>query len=340
MLPWRHLRERTKDNTVIVVTGGVGFIGSNLVKALNHQGMDNILVVDDLSEGDKVGNLAGCDIVDFVDKQNFIQKIIARDEFEGLDAIFHQGACSDTMESDGRYMMQTNYEYSKTLLECASNRSVPFIYASSASVYGDGDTFIEDPEFEKALNVYAYSKLLFDRYVRRHQNSLECQTVGLRYFNVYGPGESHKGRMASVAWHFFQQYDEQGYVNLFEGSGGYADGEQLRDFVFIDDVTKINMHFLSHPEISGIFNVGTGRAQSFNEVATAVLNTLSGEQRTIAEWVKKDMIRYIPFPGQLEGKYQSYTQADLDNLTVQGEYSAPFADVDAGVSAYMASLKA
>ena len=324
---------------MIVVTGGAGFIGSNIVKALNRSGVANILVVDDLSQGDKVVNLTDCDIIDFVDKDEFIQDIANGGEYEGMDAIFHQGACSDTMESDGRYMMQTNYEYSKTLLETASKRSIPFIYASSASVYGDGKEFIEEAEYEKALNVYAYSKLLFDRYVRRHRHNLECQIVGLRYFNVYGPGEAHKGRMASVAWHIYQQYQEQGYVNLFEGSGDYEAGEQLRDFVYIDDVVNVNMHFLSQPQISGIFNVGTGRAQSFNDVACAALNALSGEQRTTAQWVKDNMIRYIPFPEQLRGKYQSYTQADLGKLTVDGEYTESFADLDAGVSAYMGSLK-
>ena len=324
---------------MIVVTGGAGFIGSNIVKALNRSGVANILVVDDLSQGDKVVNLTDCDIVDFVDKDEFIQDIANFGEYEGMDAIFHQGACSDTMESDGRYMMQTNYEYSKTLLETASKRSIPFIYASSASVYGDGREFIEEAEYEKALNVYAYSKLLFDRYVRCHRHNLECQIVGLRYFNVYGPGETHKGRMASVAWHFYQQYQEQGYVNLFESSGGYEAGEQLRDFVYIDDVVKVNMHFLSQPQISGIFNVGTGRAQSFNDVACAVLNTLSGEQRTTAQWVKDNKIRYVSFPEQLLGKYQNYTQADLDKLTVDGEYAESFADVDTGVAAYIKNLE-
>ncbi|MDG2087455.1 MAG: ADP-glyceromanno-heptose 6-epimerase [Arenicellaceae bacterium] len=324
---------------MIVVTGGAGFIGSNIVKALNLSGMANILVVDDLSQGNKVANLTDCDIIDFVDKDEFIQDIVKGGKYEDMDVIFHQGACSDTMELDGRYMMQTNYEYSKTLLETASKHSIPFIYASSASVYGDGKEFIEEVEYEKALNVYAYSKLLFDRYVRRHRNNLECQIVGLRYFNVYGPGETNKGRMASVAWHFYQQYQEQGYVNLFEGSGGYEAGEQLRDFVYIDDVVNVNMHFLSQPQISGIFNVGTGRAQSFNDVACAALNALSGEQRTTAQWVKDNMIRYIPFPEQLRGKYQSYTQADLDKLMVDGEYTESFADVDTGVSAYLDSLK-
>lgn len=323
---------------MIVVTGGAGFIGSNIVKALNRSGVANILVVDDLSQGDKVVNLTDCDIIDFVDKDDFIRNIVNGGEYEGMDAIFHQGACSDTMESDGRYMMQTNYEYSKSLLETASNRSIPFIYASSASVYGDGKAFIEADEYEKALNVYAYSKLLFDRYVRRHRHNLECQIVGLRYFNVYGPGENHKGRMASVAWHFYKQYQDQGYVNLFEGSGGYEAGEQLRDFVYIDDVINVNMHFLSQPQISGIFNVGTGRAQSFNDVACAALNALSGEQRSTAQWVKDKLIRYVPFPEQLRGKYQSYTQADLDKLTVDGEYTKSFADVDTGVSAYLNSL--
>ena len=211
------------------------------------------------------------------------------------------------MESDGRYIMETNYEYSKSLFHYCGDHSIPFIYASSASVYGGGETFKEAPEYEQALNAYAYSKLLFDRYVRKNRNAADAQVVGLRYFNVYGRGEEHKGRMASVAYHFFNQYHEQGFVKLFAGSGGYEDGNQLRDFVWIDDVVDVNLHFLQHPEDGGIFNVGTGRAQSFNDVATTVLNTLESENKTTAQWVADGKLQYIPFPEALVGKYQSYT---------------------------------
>jgi len=325
---------------MIIVTGGAGFIGSNVVRGLNKRGLDNILVVDDLSDGNKVCNIEDCAIEDYMDKDEFLSRIKQGMEFGGPSAIYHQGACSDTMESDGRYIMETNYEYSKALFHYCGNHDIPFIYASSASVYGGGEVFKEDPEHEQALNAYAYSKLLFDRYVRKNRSASDAQVVGLRYFNVYGKGEQHKGRMASVAYHFYNQYHEQGFVKLFAGSGGYADGEQLRDFVWIDDVVDVNLHFLEHPEDGGIFNVGSGRAQSFNDVATTVLNTLEGAEKTTADWVSENKIQYITFPEALVGKYQSYTKADLTNLTMSGDYNKNFANVEEGVHAYISQLKA
>ncbi|HAU66963.1 MAG TPA: ADP-glyceromanno-heptose 6-epimerase [Gammaproteobacteria bacterium] len=320
---------------MIIVTGGAGFIGANLVKGLNKRGLNNILVVDDLSDGDKIKNIESCDIQDYMDRSEFLRRIEQGIEFGGPTAIYHQGACSDTMETDGRFIMEVNYEYSKSLYHYCGANSIPFIYASSASVYGGGEVFKEEPEYEQALNAYAYSKLLFDRYVRRNSSVSDAQVVGLRYFNVYGDGEQHKGRMASVAYHFFNQYQENGKVKLFAGTDGYANGEQLRDFVYIDDVVNVNLHFLEHPEDGGIFNVGTGRAQSFNDVATAVLNTLEGKQLTTADWVAKGKIEYIEFPTALKGKYQSYTQADLSKLTMMGDYNSTFASVEEGVSAYV-----
>ncbi|MFT5571911.1 MAG: ADP-L-glycero-D-manno-heptose 6-epimerase [Cryomorphaceae bacterium] len=325
---------------MIIVTGGAGFIGSNLVRGLNSRGLNNILVVDDLSDGNKVRNIENCDIADYIDKDEFLDCINRGMEFGGPTAIYHQGACSDTMESDGRYIMQTNYEYSKSLFHYCGEHSIPFIYASSASVYGGGDVFKEDPENEHALNAYAYSKLQFDRYVRKNRAVSDSQVVGLRYFNVYGKGEEHKGRMASVAYHFFNQYHEQGFVKLFAGRAGYADGEQLRDFVWVDDVVDVNLHFLQHPEDGGIFNVGTGRAQSFNDVATAVLNKLEGASKSTKDWVLLGKIQYIPFPDALLGKYQSYTKADLTNLTITGDYNKTFATVEEGVQSYVGQLEA
>ncbi|RBP48350.1 ADP-glyceromanno-heptose 6-epimerase [Arenicella xantha] len=323
---------------MIIVTGGAGFIGSNIVKGLNQRGLNNILVVDDLSDGNKVRNVENCDIEDYMDKDEFLRRIKQGMEFGGPSAIYHQGACSDTMETDGRFIMETNYEYSKALYHYCGEHSIPFIYASSASVYGGGEVFKESVEHEQALNAYAYSKLLFDRYVRKNSGVSKSQVVGLRYFNVYGKGEEHKGRMASVAYHFFNQYHEQGYVNLFAGRDGYADGEQRRDFVWVKDVVDVNLHFLEHPEDGGIFNVGTGRAQSFNDVATAVLNTLESATKTTQDWIAEKKIRYVPFPPALIGKYQSYTQADLTNLTMSGDYNRNFASVEEGVKHYVAEL--
>lgn len=310
---------------MIIVTGGAGFIGSNLVAALNEAGMDHPLVVDDLSDGTKFLNIADLDIEDYLDKDDFLRRVEAGEDFGPVRAVFHQGACSDTTEWDGRLMMDTNYEYSKRLLHYCLGRNIPFIYASSASVYGDGHDFREDPANEHPLNLYAWSKTLFDRYVRR-LGAVGSQVVGLRYFNVYGPREQHKGRMASVAFHFDRQVRETGVASLFEGSGGYGDGEQQRDFVYVGDVAAVNLWFLENPGVSGVFNVGTGRAQTFNDVANAVI-AFHGHGE----------IAYIPFPENLQGRYQSYTQADINALRAAG-YDRPFRTVQEGVADYLSRL--
>jgi ADP-L-glycero-D-manno-heptose 6-epimerase len=321
----------------VIVTGAAGFIGSNLVKALNQRGERDIVAVDNLTRGDKVKNLADLEIVDFVDKQEFLRRI-ASGGVPKAKAFFHQGACSDTMESDGRYMMENNYDYSMKAMEWCAAAGVPFIYASSASVYGGGSVFREERECEAPLNVYGYSKFLFDQAVRRALRSSTSQLAGFRYFNVYGPREAHKGRMASVAFHFYNQYLAEGRVKLFEGSGGYAAGEQLRDFVSVEDVVAVNLFFLDHPGVSGIFNVGTGRAESFNEVARATINAVRagrGEKALgLAELRSAGAIEYVPFPPQLVGKYQSYTQADLTRLRQAG-YDKPFLSVAEGVHRYV-----
>ena len=324
-----------------IVTGAAGFIGANLVKALNMRGIKNVIAVDDLTQGDRFANLVDCDIEEYLDKDEFLVEL-GRGVFNGtVTAVLHQGACSDTTESNGRYMMQNNYRYSRTLLEFCTAQKVPFIYASSAAIYGDHTEFRESAECEKPLNVYGYSKYLFDQYVRRRKHA--AQVVGLRYFNVYGPREQHKGRMASVAFHFFHQYRSTGKVRLFEGSGGYADGEQRRDFVSVDDVVKVNLYFIDNPLKSGIYNCGTGAAQSFNEVAVAAINACRQSRGegplALAAIQAQGLIEYISFPPDLKGKYQSYTQADLANLRTAG-YSERFLTVQQGVSHYCELLAA
>ncbi len=324
-----------------IVTGAAGFIGSNLVKALNERGENNIIAVDNFKKADKFKNLVDCEIADYLDKKDFLQKL-QEGFFDGLvKAVLHQGACSDTMESDGRYMMENNYQYTLELLNYCQNEEIPFLYASSASVYGGGGVFKESREFESPLNVYAYSKFLFDQIVRRRFNKRTAQIVGLRYFNVYGAREQHKGRMASVAYHFFNQYRAEGKVKLFEGCDGYANGGQLRDFVSIEDVVKVNMYFLDNPNKSGIFNLGTGQAQSFNDVAVATINTLRAAENkpvlSLAELHQQGILNYIPFPEALKGKYQSYTQADIGALRGSG-YAEPFLTVEQGTARYVEQM--
>lgn len=322
----------------IVVTGAAGLIGSNIVKQLNARGHRHIIAVDNLTRGDKFRNLVDCDISDYIDKTEFLGKL-ASGIYDGkIRAIFHQGACSDTMETDGKYMMENNFRYSLALLDYCQAQKVPFMYASSASVYGGGSIFKEEREFEKPLNVYGYSKFLFDQIVRERMDSLNAQVVGFRYFNVYGPREEHKGRMASVAFHHYHQYREHGKVKLFEGRDGYVDGGQLRDFVSVEDVVKVNLWFLDHPEQSGIFNLGTGQSQPFNDIAIASVNTCR-EMESLAplsreEMVAQGILEYIKFPDALIGKYQSFTQADISRLRAAG-YDAPFYTVAEGVSRYI-----
>ncbi len=327
-----------------IVTGAAGFIGANLVKALNERGVSKIIAVDNLAKAEKFKNLVDCDIADYIDKQDFIARIQAG-HFDGdVEAIFHEGACSDTMETDGRYMMENNYRYSSILLDWCLDQDVQFLYASSAATYGASSVFKEERQNEGPLNVYGYSKFLFDQIVRqRLAKAPSSQIVGFRYFNVYGPREQHKGRMASVAFHNFNQYRAEGKVKLFAGSHGYADGGQMRDFVYVEDVAKVNLFFLDHPEQSGIFNLGSGRAQSFNDVAVAAVNGCRRhnglEPQALAELQQSGQIEYIAFPEALKGKYQAYTQADLGALRAAG-YSAPMATVEEGVSRYIDWLQA
>jgi ADP-L-glycero-D-manno-heptose 6-epimerase len=321
-----------------IVTGAAGFIGSNLVKALNERGITDIVAVDNLTKADKFKNLVDCEIAEYIDKHDFLEVVESGELGGEIDAILHQGACSDTMETDGRYMMENNYRYSLSLLEWCQDEAVPLLYASSASVYGGGSVFKEDRACEAPLNVYGYSKFLFDQAVRPRLPDTSSQIVGFRYFNVYGPREKHKGRMASVAFHFFNQYRATGKIKMFEGNDGYGNGEQRRDFVSVEDVVKVNMFFLDNPGKSGIFNLGTGRSQTFNDVAVASLNaclTLDGKDAlSLDELTAHGLIDYTPFPEALKGKYQSYTQADPANLHAAG-YVDGFLTVEQGVSRYL-----
>ncbi len=326
----------------VIVTGAAGMIGSNLVHGLNAAGIDDVIAVDDLTDGAKYCNLLDARLSDYFDRGEFYER------FEGgalgkVDVVFHQGACSDTMEHDGRLMLETNYRCSKRLLDACQAQGTRLLYASSGAVYGDSATFREEPACERPLNVYGYSKLLFDQVVRRRLPRVTSQVMGFRYFNVYGPREQHKGRMASVAFHQFEQHERTGAVELFSEYGGFGPGEQSRDFVFVGDVVAVNLWFLEHPERSAIVNVGTGRAQPFNDVAHAVVNACRArhgeEPLSLRQQLSQGLVRYVPFPQALVGKYQCRTQADLAQLRATG-CDVVFADVASGVRRYAAWLGA
>jgi ADP-L-glycero-D-manno-heptose 6-epimerase len=321
---------------MIVVTGAAGFIGSNLVKALNERGETDIVAVDHLERADKFRNLIDCEISDFLDKGEFLDRV-RRGDFARPSVVFHQGACSDTLATDGHFMMENNFRYSMQMLNWCQQIDVPLIYASSASVYGLGPIFVEERPYERPLNVYGYSKFLFDQIVRRALPTLHAPAVGLRYFNVYGPRERHKDRMASVAFHHYHQFRREGRVKLFQGSHGYADGEQRRDFIHVDDAIRVNLHFWNRPA-SGIYNVGTGRAQSFNEVALSVINSLREANGQVSLQLKQataqGTIEYIEFPIEMRDRYQAYTQADLTRLRNAG-YTESMLTVEQGIAAYV-----
>jgi ADP-L-glycero-D-manno-heptose 6-epimerase len=321
----------------VVVTGAAGMIGSNLVHGLNAIGIDDVVAVDDLTDGPKYRNLLGARLSDYFDKRDFYARF-ARGELGRIDAVLHQGACSDTMEHDGRYMLDNNYRCSKDLLDACQAQGTRLLYASSAATYGGSSSFREEPAFEHPLNVYGYSKLLFDNVVRRMLDGARTQVAGYRYFNVYGPREQHKGRMASVAFHHHRQFTETGKVELFGEYGGYGPGRQVRDFIAVGDVVAVNLWFLEHPEASGVFNLGTGRAQPFNDVAEATVNAVRARRGEAAlgidELVARGIVAYIPFPEALVGKYQCRTEADLALLRSVGCDHA-FADVATGVRSYV-----
>lgn len=326
----------------IVVTGAAGMIGSNIVHGLNRAGIDDVIAVDEMTDGAKYRNLLGSSLKDYFDKDDFYKRF-AKGEFGKIDAIFHEGACSDTMEHDGKFMMNTNYRCTKELLENCQLQGTRLFYASSAATYGAGSIFREDPEFESPLNVYGYSKLLMDNVMRRDLKKFSHQVVGLRYFNVYGPREQHKGHMASVAFHHFNQYKKDKKVKLFGQYGGYDAGMQARDFIYVDDVVAVNLWFLEHPEISGVFNLGSGKAQPFNDVAEAIINGFRKHaalpSMEVREMAAMGDVEYIEFPAALVGKYQCFTQADLAKLRSAG-CQHRFLTVKDGVESYVKWLAA
>jgi ADP-L-glycero-D-manno-heptose 6-epimerase len=316
---------------MIIVTGGAGFVGSNLVHQMNSAGIKDILLVDNFApaphhSGPKFFNLLGAEFADYMDKREF-RAALKGGKFEGVkvSAILHQGACSNTLEDDGQYMMDNNFTCSKELLHFALARKIPFVYASTAAVYGLSETFSETPANERPLNIYGYSKLVFDDYVRRLIPEIRSTVLGLRYFNVYGPREQHKGRMASVIHHFTKQLKETGTIRMFQGSGGYGDGEQRRDFVFVNDLAYINMFFAGLLKesplqpVKAVVNAGTGEARTFKAVAEAVMQVHG-----------PGSIEYIPFPADLKDRYQHFTEADLTGLRKAG-YTASFTPLEEGV---------
>jgi ADP-L-glycero-D-manno-heptose 6-epimerase len=309
-----------------ILTGGAGFIGSNILKALNKRGVTDIIVVDNFTKNEKFKNLVGTHFHDYIDKTEFIN-CITEGKIKEIAAIIHHGACSDTTLSDGKYMIYNNYTYSRILAEYSISHSIPFIYASSASVYGIGENgFAESFECEKPINIYAYSKYLFDQWVRARFHDISSTFVGLRYFNVYGPNEYHKGKMRSMVIQAYEQFKAARKIRLFQGYGNVMDGEQKRDFIYIDDAVSVVMYFLDSQLSKGIVNVGSGAARSFNELARGLINCCGAGE-----------IEYVPFPDELKGKYQNYTKAELGALRSLG-YENEFTSLEDGIRKYVEIL--
>ena len=314
------------SNPFIIVTGGAGFIGCNLVAALNRRGIDNVLIVDHLGNTEKWRNLNGLRFEDYFDKRDFLTRVLER-RIATPEAIFHLGACSSTTESDADYLMENNYRYTRTLGEWATGCQARFIYASSAATYGDGALGYSDADSLtsrlRPLNMYGYSKQLFDLWAMRA--GLLKKIVGLKFFNVYGPGEDHKGEMRSVVHKAFHQVRSSGEITLFKSyRPDFTDGEQTRDFIHVADAVAVALFFFDHPEVPGLFNCGTGQARSWLDLAKAVFAALEREPN----------IRFIDMPEAMRDKYQYHTQADLTKLRAAG-YRAPFMSIEDGVRDYL-----
>lgn len=300
-----------RNNIMIIVTGGAGFIGSGLIAALNKRGIDNIIVVDELGSDQKFKNLIGLRFADYIDKDDFLELVIDSDVYTDVETVFHMGACSSTTETDADYLIRNNYEYTKLLAEWCIEHDIRFIYASSAATYGDGSKGFTDDD-EKLndlvpLNMYGYSKHLFDQWARRHD--LLDKIVGLKYFNVFGPNEYHKADMRSFILKSFEQIRDTGKVKLFKsGDPDYADGEYMRDFVYVKDAVDMTLFFMDNPKVAGLYNIGTGRARTWNDMVKAVF----------AAMAKKPQIEFIEMPENLKKQYQYFTQADIAKLKTAG----------------------
>ncbi len=310
---------------MILVTGGAGFIGSNIVKALNNMGREDIIIVDkDLGKNNKFKNLIGLKYLDFIDRRIFLSIVNSKSIMSEVDLVIHQGACSDTTQTDSSYIMDTNYDFSKMLLYMCIEYNIDFIYASSAATYGLSTDCKVNPDNEFPLNIYGFSKLAFDEFVRRQIKHSSNKIIGLRYFNVYGPGEQHKGRMASVPYHMYKQIQENHQYKLFEGSDNFK-----RDFIYIDDVVKVTLFFAFNKDvIQGIFNCGTGIVRSFKEMGNIVETCFT----------PSPLCEIIPFPNDLEGKYQTFTKADISPLRDMG-YRYSFTTLEDGIMKYYSRLK-
>lgn len=309
----------------IIVTGGAGFIGSNVVKRLNELGVDRIFIVDNLNTSEKWKNLVDLTFEDYIHKDEFIEKI---DDFKiSTRAIIHLGARSSTTEKDVDFLMKNNYEYTKKLATWSIRNNVRFIYASSAATYGDGSKGFNDehsliPQL-KPLNAYAYSKQIFDLWALK--NGVLDKIVGLKYFNVYGPGEAHKGDMRSMVLKAYEQIKRDGKIRLFKSyNPAYRDGEQMRDFIYVKDAVEMTLFFLERTEINGIFNIGTGIPRSWNDLAKAVFSSLGITPK----------IEYIDMPEDIKGKYQYFTKADMGKLKKAG-YDKPTFSLEKGVEDYI-----
>jgi ADP-L-glycero-D-manno-heptose 6-epimerase len=312
----------------IVVTGAAGFIGRNLVAELNARGCDDLILVDTMGHDEKWRNLVGLRYEDILEPAEFLTRLEAA-EFADLDAILHLGACSSTTETDADFLLRNNYHYTRSLCEWSLKHKTRFIYASSAATYGDGSAGYRDEEAElsslKPLNMYGYSKQIFDLWAQKH--NLFDRIVGLKYFNVFGPYEEHKGDMRSVVSKSYKQIHKTGKAQLFKSyRADYADGEQMRDFIYVKDAVAVTLHFLDDRRSGGLFNCGTGGARTWKALATAVFSAMG----------LPPQIEFIEMPEILRGKYQYFTQADMRKLRESG-YTAPFTSLEDAVRDYVST---